>query len=178
MTKLSREKITRKLPLTFGEYTIRELTRADIDNYANWPEYQGYKKMFNSSLKSRPYTDRDKRWLNYLSGTTSVAMILESKAEKTLGQFALLDIDWAKQRVGNMSIRLHPDYCDQGIGTKVLLEIAEFIFRQGFHSIELDVLASNVGAVKSYKKAGFKVSEEIEKENDLFYIMSIENQCL
>ncbi|WP_430883331.1 GNAT family N-acetyltransferase [Fusibacter sp. JL216-2] len=178
MIVLSRESITQELPLEFNNLIIRELERADIDNYANWPMYQGYRKMFNSSLKSRPYSDREKRWNNYLNGTSSVAIILESKSEKTLGQFFLLDIDWETRSVGNMSIRLHPEYCDQGIGAMALKKTVEFVFSQGMYSIEFDVLASNIGAVKSYKKAGFSIKEEIEKDNALFYIMSIQNQCV
>ncbi len=53
-------------------------------------------KCLNSSLKSRPYCDREKRWNNYLNGTSSVAFILESKSEKTLGQFFSI-----RYRLGN-----------------------------------------------------------------------------
>ncbi len=52
-----------------------------------------------------------------------------------------------------MSIRLHPEYCDQGIGAMALKKTVEFVFSQGMYSIEFDVLASNIGAVKSYKKS-------------------------
>lgn len=44
MIVLSRESITQELPLEFNNLIIRELERADIDNYANWPMYQGYRK--------------------------------------------------------------------------------------------------------------------------------------
>jgi RimJ/RimL family protein N-acetyltransferase len=175
LTNLSKEKIQNKLPIVAQNLYIRELEREDIDNYANWPLYKGDKAMFNSSLKKAPIGEREKRWDSYQESKKSLSLVIDVDQNKTIGKFALVNIDWDKKTVGNMSIRLHPDYCDRGIGTLMLKEVIVFCFDLGIELVSLDVLASNTGAVKSYLNSGFEVIEEQFINDDKFLIMSVKN---
>jgi RimJ/RimL family protein N-acetyltransferase len=60
--------------------------------------------------------------------------------------------------VGRLGMGLLPQYRRQGWGTKLASEALQIAFRTKFERIELEVFASNVGAIKLYQNIGF--SEE------------------
>lgn len=65
--------------------------------------------------------------------------------------------------VGHLGMGLLPNYRRQGWGTKLTSEALHFAFKTGLEKIELEVFASNVGAIKLYHNIGF--SEEGCKRN-------------
>ncbi|WP_287373535.1 GNAT family N-acetyltransferase [Prosthecochloris sp.] len=56
---------------------------------------------------------------------------------------------------GRLGMGLLPEYRGQGWGTKLVTEALSIAFKAGFERIELEVFASNVGAIKLYRYFGF-----------------------
>ena len=58
--------------------------------------------------------------------------------------------------VGRLGMGLLPKYRRQGWGTKLVSEALGIGFSTGLERIELEVFASNAGAIKLYRNAGFR----------------------
>lgn len=161
------------LPFKVDEFTVRELNRKDIDIYVNWPEYPYPYKMFNTSLKYKPLSERDNRWEDYCTNNNTISLVVEHKEEEVVGKFSLTKIDWKEMCVNNMGIRIHPQWCSKGYGTRLLKGISDWCFNNGIVKIKFDVLSTNQRAVKSYKNVGYKIIDEFECRNAIFYWMEL-----
>lgn len=170
-----KKRILTSLPFNVDIFTIRELNRQDIDLYVSWPDYPPPYEMFNTSLKNKPLTERDKRWESYCQNNNTLSLVVEYK-EEMIGKFSLLEIDWKKMSVNNMSIRLHPQWCNNGNGTKILKGISNWCFDNGIVKIKFDVLSTNQRAVKSYKNIGYKIIDKFEHGNATFYWMELRSE--
>lgn len=61
-------------------------------------------------------------------------------------------------RHAEMGISLIPEARSRGIGTSAIIQLVEFGFvRRNLHRIHLQLIASNIGALRAYEKAGFVV---------------------
>jgi len=63
--------------------------------------------------------------------------------------------DEGLNHTGRLGIGLLPQYRRQGWGTKLVSEALKLAFRKDLERIELEVFASNVGAIKLYQNIGF-----------------------
>ncbi len=60
-------------------------------------------------------------------------------------------------RHAGIDIVLHPDWCNQGLGTDALRTLARYLFDEvGHHRLEIDPRATNARAIASYRKVGFR----------------------
>jgi len=168
-----KKRILTSLPFNVDDFTVRELNRQDIDVYVNWPDYPSSYEMFNTSLKNKPFSERDKRWESYCQNNNTLSLVVEEKEEKMVGKFSLLEIDWKEMCVNNMSIRLHPQWCNNGNGTRILKGISNWCFNNGIIKIRFDVLSTNQRAVNSYKKVGYNIIDEFKYGNAIFYWMEL-----
>ena len=57
-------------------------------------------------------------------------------------------------------IAVHPDYRGRGIGTELLNRIVSYASENGYLSVRLDVIGTNLEARKLYERFGFKVVKE------------------
>lgn len=73
-------------------------------------------------------------------------------------------------RHASIDIVLHPDWCNRGLGTDAVRTLARHLFDDiGHHRITIDPAVSNVRAIASYRKVGFKdvgVMRRYERAND------------
>ncbi len=159
------------LPIAFDDCFFRAMNRDDLDLRANWPSYPEYYEMFNASFKDKPLLERDLKWRKIKENTGLICLALENNTEKLLGVFYLAEINWNSMTVGNMTIRIHPDWCNIGIGTKALTALSNWCMAKGLKRIRLDVLSTNQRAIKSYLKSGFCITGEFIQDDDLFYWM-------
>lgn len=169
--KEHKRRILAKLPFSIDDFIIRELKRTDIDIYANWPDYPIKYEMFNTSLKNRPISERDNRWECYHQDNKTISLIVDHKKEKVIGKFSLTRINWEKMHVENVGIRIHPNWCNKGYGTKLLKSISDWCFDNGIEKIKFDVLSTNNRAIKSYRNAGYKIIGEFKCGDAMFYWM-------
>ncbi|HEY2167091.1 MAG TPA: GNAT family protein [Jatrophihabitantaceae bacterium] len=74
-----------------------------------------------------------------------------------VGTTSLFNVDWFA-RHAEAGISLVPDARGRGIGTAAIAQLVEFGFvRRNLRRIHLQAIASNVGAIRAYEKAGFVV---------------------
>ncbi len=60
-------------------------------------------------------------------------------------------------RHAGIDIVLHPDWCNQGLGTDALRTLARHLFDEvGHHRLVIDPRATNARAIASYRKVGFR----------------------
>lgn len=169
--KIDKRMMLRNLPFEIDEFVIRELEREDFEHHVNWPEYPSPHEMFNSSLRNKPNSARRIRWEKYCADDKIISLVVDHEDSKTIGKFSFVGIDWENHVVENMGIRLHPHWCDKGNGTKILKGITDWCFSNGIKRIQFDVLSTNLRAIKSYKKAGYTIFNEIQREGATFYMM-------
>ncbi len=164
-----------RLPFTTDGFNIRELRREDLDLYALWPDYPPPYDMFNTSLKTKPISERDRRWDNYSSSNKGLSLVMDHEDKKMIGKYSF-GINWSEMIVTNMGIRLHPEWCDKGVGSKLLKAVSDWCFSNGIKSIKFDVLSTNQRAVNAYKKVGYKITDQFTLDNALFYWMELKKK--
>lgn len=73
-------------------------------------------------------------------------------------------------RHAGIDIVLHPDWCNQGLGTDALRALARHLIEElGHHRIIIDPRATNARAISSYRKVGFRdigLIRRYERGND------------
>ena len=126
LSKMMDKKITRSLPITNSDLTIRLCTRSDLDILSRWPDYSWPFESFRLSFAGKSKDKLDEVFNKRSKDRTRISMVCDYKKEKAVGYFALLYIDWEKYVSENMSIRLHPDLCNKNIGTKSYLQLELF----------------------------------------------------
>jgi RimJ/RimL family protein N-acetyltransferase len=72
-----------------------------------------------------------------------------------IGYLAPRSINWETGAVGNVGMRVHPDWCGRGVGTSSLRLVTRWSFECGIARWRLDVAASNARAIRCYEKVGF-----------------------
>ena len=88
------------------------------------------------------------------SGNLSFVIDVDGEAVGTVGVFGIDEV----ARHGEVGIALVPSARGKGIGTETMTQILEFAFVRGnLRRLHLEVIASNVGAIRAYEKAGFVV---------------------
>lgn len=166
-TKEIIESIARRFPCTISEMDIRFLEMNDIVERSQWPSYVGYHKGFNLSLANEEVLQR--KYKAYSNDNSITFSLIDT--DRVVGFFSFNSINWNSKIVENMTIRIHPSYCNKGIGKTILKYLCDLLFDSGIKSIRLDVHAKNAIAHKCYKKCGFSEISTIEREGELYFLM-------
>lgn len=158
--KLLKKSMLKSLPVRKGELTIRPWTREDTYERANWPSYPPPYVDFNFALMGASKEQLDRHFIVRHNDPNRLALAIDYGTQPVIGYLALHDIDWSAQRVGNLGLRIHPEWCDKGIGTSVIRMVARWCSECGMRALRLDVGPANPRALRCYQKAGFvKVGE-------------------
>lgn len=169
---MTKESLLAALPFHVGDFTVRAAVREDIDRRADWPSYPPPWDMFNAHSKGWDEARRERNWTGMRDhAPNDVFLACEGRGVDLVGWFVLVDVDWDRREAGNMSVRLHPDFCDRGIGTALASGIFPWCQGQGFSRLRLDVLSTNLRAVRCYAKAGMRKAGEFEKDGAVFWWM-------
>jgi len=94
-----------------------------------------------------------------------VITVVDLTEQPAMGYFAPHSIGWNDRKIGNFGYRIMPSHCDKGIGTSVLREAVQWVFKCGMNTICLDVAASNSRAIRCYENIGFVKTGEIWRED-------------
>jgi RimJ/RimL family protein N-acetyltransferase len=154
--------------LTGELVTLRAIERDDIEtlhgyemSYATWPElnYQPYApKALDEVLKA--YDGDEESPYRGSDAFVPFAILVD---EEVVGTCCYWGIDLHNRRA-HLGIGIGEEHRGHGIGTdacRVLLHYA-FVDR-GFNRVQLEVLATNAGAIRAYEKAGFVVDGVMRK---------------
>ncbi len=106
-------------------------------------------------------------WVDYLAedGFSVVAEI----GEKIVGHCSIVPSEDGK--VVDLSIFVHQDYQDRGIGQRMLKKMIEYCKSAGFEGITLITERTNKRAIHVYKKLGFEVVD-MHFEYDMYLDLS------
>jgi len=110
--------------------------------------------------------ERDRHFKQKEENPDRITLVLDHKDQTAVGYLALVDIDWIASKVGNMAVRVAPDWCDKGLGSLLVRSVTAWGFSVGFKSMRLDVAASNQRAVNCYKKSGYSVIGEFWRNDE------------
>ncbi len=134
--------------------TIRPMVRRDVDAMMTWrpsvdPLYEPY------DLPGRNRADH-LRWFQWRSRDPSRRLfVIEDEGGQVIGSLTLREIDG--QQSARLGITLGADYVSQGYGTEALRHFIDYYFDvMGFDRLVLDVCATNLRAVRTYRTAGFR----------------------
>jgi RimJ/RimL family protein N-acetyltransferase len=82
---------------------------------------------------------------------------------KAVGAASLFEFD-SFARHAEAGISLVPEARGRGIGPAAIAQLVEFGFvRRNLHRIHLQAIASNIGAIRAYEKAGFVVEGRLRQ---------------
>lgn len=133
--------------------TIRPMVRRDVEAMILWrptvdPLYEPY------DLPGRDRADH-LRWFQWRSHDPSRRLFaIEDEQARVIGSLTLREIDG--QRSARLGITLGADYVSQGYGTEALRLFIDYYFAvMGFTHLVLDVCATNLRAVRTYRRLGF-----------------------
>jgi RimJ/RimL family protein N-acetyltransferase len=134
--------------------TIRPMRQDDLKAMSRWrpfadPLYQA----FDFPIRRRKEHDQ---WFTWRSQDSSRRLYtIENEEGQVIGSLTLREIvDRESARLG---ITLGADYVSQGYGTEALRRFLDHFFRtMGFERLVLDVAATNLRAVRTYRALGFR----------------------
>jgi len=141
--------------------TLRAVERDDIEvlhridsSYETWPELN-YTPYAPKSLEEvlQAFDGEDESSYRGNDGFSPFAIVVE---EQVAGMCCFWGIDLHNRRA-HLGIGLGEEFRGRGIGTDATRVMLRYGFvDRGLHRIQLEVLASNPAAIRSYEKAGFR----------------------
>ena len=95
---------------------------------------------------------------------------LVSEQKKLVGYIRLNELD--VNGVLTLHYAVHPDLRKQGYGTKILVEVSDYAFKNidRVTKIRLYIRNYNKGSIKCAEHAGFKLQKNLIEENPLVYV--------
>lgn len=136
------------------QVTIRPVTEADTDRIIAWRNAPSVMAHF---IYRTPLTRKAHlNWLHNRVETGEVAQFVIYDGETAVGSVYLRDIDRSNQKC-EYGIFIGDDNCrGKGIGTAAAKLALAYAFEQlQMNRVYLRVFADNLGAIRSYEKAGF-----------------------
>ena len=95
-------------------------------------------------------------------------------SDSCIAHIVIRDVDWRNGAVGNMGFRVHPDWCDKGVGTRVLNLVVAHFAMAGIARFRLDVAESNTRAIRCYEKTGFTQTKGFDRDGVHFLWIELE----
>ncbi len=137
------------------QVTIRPVTEADTDRIIAWRNAPSVMAHF---IYRTPLTRKAHlNWLHNRVETGEVAQFVIYDGETAVGSVYLRDIDRNNQKCEYGIFIGDEDYRGKVIGTAAAkLALAHAFEELGLNRVYLRVFADNLGAIKSYEKAGFR----------------------
>lgn len=145
---------------------IREARLSDVGVLDSFQHEIGvHERKLDNNIKRkgriRYYTLKNIKRL--IKSNKAVVLVAEAEGKPIgcgLGEIRKNQADWSRYRykgyIGMMFVG--KKYRGKGIGKKILVKILEWLRRNKLKDIRLTVYQNNVGAVRLYRKCGFKDS--------------------
>lgn len=162
---IMRKKLLEALPISRPPLVIRKCERSDMDMLAAWPAYPHPYGSFAFSFANLGTTQIDLLFCDRESREDRIALAVDNLSAKAIGYIAPIEIDWECRESGNMTVRVHPEWCGKGIGGAMLETVGDWWFRNGMKRLCLDVASSNIRAIRCYEKVGFTRFGEFWRED-------------
>ena len=143
---------------------IRRAVAEDLPKIAAWPRY-GWPDDWADMTNELARGDDGVFWWEKIDrpDRCHYSVVLPTSGE-IIGVQVCCDIDWAGRSVGNMGVRIHPNYCDKGYCSETLPELIAAVLDSDMKRVRLDVAACNHRALRCYEKCGMRQVEEFWRE--------------
>jgi len=161
----AKDRLFETLPIRDGEIAVRRCAREDYERFAAWPPYPAHFECFRFSFADLPPAERDRVFEKRDSRSDLIQVTVDRGEDVAVAYVGFLNIDWRGRTIENLTIRVHPSFCDQGIGTAMLIMIRDWWWGQGMGSLRLDVAGPNTRAQRCYEKVGFVRTGEFWTED-------------
>jgi RimJ/RimL family protein N-acetyltransferase len=155
------------MPIASDELLVHPMELDDTHRFALWPSYPFPYEPFNLDDGKLSATEREEAFRKRRADPDRLTFAVDYGTEKSIAFLALTRIDWEEHIVGNMGYRVHPDWCNRGLGATILRAVSEWCFAHGFRALRLDVAASNARAIRCYEKCGFFMTGEFFQDPKL-----------
>lgn len=135
---------------------VRPILPSDTEDMVRWRNKDWVRKNF---IYQKQFTKEGHlEWLKTMVDTGRVKqfIIQEKETNRAIGSANLKDIDLEHSHAEYGIFIGEEDALSKGYGTEVAQLLIEYAFTElKLHKVTLRVLAANIGAVRSYEKAGF-----------------------
>lgn len=138
--------------------TIRPMEKGDLDAMMRWrPSVDPLYQPFDFPRRSRT---EHVQWFEWRRRDTSRCLCtIEDENGRVIGSLTLREIDGL--RSARLGITIGADFVSQGYGTEALKAFLDYYFEEmGFARLVLDVAATNLRAVRTYRALGFHTISE------------------
>ena len=161
---MQRIELLETLPISRPPLLVRSFERTDMDLLAAWPAYPEPYSSFTFSFADLGANEMDSLHRSRQSHDDRITLVADHGSTMCIGYVALLKIDWKLRECGNMSVRVHPEWCGKGIGSNLLAAVRDWWFNSEMTCLRLDVACTNLRAIRCYEKVGFTKSGEFWRE--------------
>lgn len=134
--------------------TIRTMKPEDLDAMIEWrPFADPLYRPFDFPRQSRA---DHRRWFEWRRRDPSRRLYtIVNEDRQVIGSLTLRDVD--RQRSARLGITIGADFVSQGYGTEAMYLFLDHYFGEmGFATMVLDVAATNLRAVRTYRAIGFR----------------------
>ncbi len=122
-------------------------------------------KLIHQIPQISQYISISDNYFHYVTSTKNVYFYKIYYYDKLVGT-THLEI---QQNILYMDILVFPEFQGNGIGTKIVTDIQNDIFKLGYDKIEVSIDEKNIPSIRLFEKAGFVfVSKEDELKNYIF----------
>ena len=170
---ITKQNLLACLPIRDDDLTIRAWRGDDVDRRAAWPPYPPPCSDFTTNLSRMSEADRDSYFRTRDEDQSRITLIGDFPTDACVAHIGVCDADWHSGTMGNMGFRVHPDWCNKGVGSRVLELVVAHFAGVGITCFRLDVAESNSRAIRCYEKVGFVVTEDFDRDGILFYWMEL-----
>ena len=170
---VSKRNLLASLPIRGDDLTVRAWCREDVGRRAAWPPYPPPYSDFTSSLSTMSQIEREAYFLTRNRDKDRITLTVDRLSDSCIAHIVIRDLDWRNGTVGNMGFRVHPDWCDKGVGTCVLKVVVAHFAMAGIARFRLDVAESNTRAIRCYRKTGFTRTNGFDRDGVHFLWMEL-----
>jgi RimJ/RimL family protein N-acetyltransferase len=134
--------------------SVRPMRAKDLDAMAAWRPFAD--PLYQAFDFPRRSLGEHKRWFEWRSRDRSRRLYaIEDERNQVIGSLTLREIDG--RRSARLGITIGADFVSQGYGSEALRLYLEHYFRtMRFAQLVLDVAATNLRAVRTYRTLGFR----------------------
>src|SRR5258708_7469950 len=133
---------------------VRPFTRADVDAWQAWPDYD--ERLLVGTSPRRMSADQRSRWFDDITlRQRQIPFAIDDETGDMIGRIFLRHVR-REERSAVLGIDLHPEYLSQGYGTESLAAFLHHFFEHmAFERMLLSVAAHNVRARPCYDSLRF-----------------------
>ena len=167
-TMLNKTDLLGQLPVKIPQFTLRAFARKDFDLRAHWPDYPFPYTPFNCRWRTLDAAQRDASFTSMMDEDASLILTADDTQHECIAYLGLREIDWATGSAGNLFLRLHPQWCDRGVGTTLMSGLVQWCFAVGLTRLRHDVCALNPRAIRCFEKAGYCITARFWQAGPFF----------